>query len=113
MATAADLVFVSQRVLCATLQSETSACQSYRRVDLLAGARAFFDGPNFKRDFRLDRPGEVIRWWESRRLHFNVVVGCTGIITCILMIVCAFTAENVVGEAIGMPDGPLLGVFGI
>ncbi len=57
--------------------------------------------------------GEVIRWWEGRRFFFNSVVGCTGVITCVLLIVCAFTAESSVGEPIGMPDGPLLGVFGI
>jgi hypothetical protein len=58
-------------------------------------------------------PGEVIRWWEGRRFFFNSVVGCTGVITCVLLIVCAFTADSTVGEPIGMPDGPLLGVFGI
>jgi hypothetical protein len=58
-------------------------------------------------------PGEVIRWWEGRRLFFNSVVGCTGVITCVLLIVCALTADSTVGEPIGMPDGPLLGVFGI
>lgn len=57
--------------------------------------------------------GEVIRWWEGRRFFFNSVVGCTGVITSVLLIVCAFTAESSVGEPIGMPDGPLLGVFGI
>ena len=39
------------------------------------------------------------------------MVGCTGFITCFLLIVCAFTADATVGEPIGMPDGPLLGVF--
>jgi hypothetical protein len=29
------------------------------------------------------------------------------------LIVCAFMAESMVGEPIGLPDGPLLGVFGI
>ena len=36
-------------------------------------------------------------------LIFNLVVGCK----C----VCAFTADSLVGEPIGMSDGPLLGVF--
>jgi len=75
--------------------------------------KAFFDGPKFKRKTPLNSASEVIRWWESRRFFFNCVVGCTGIITCILMIICAFTAESFVGEAIGMSDGPLLGLFGI
>ena len=29
------------------------------------------------------------------------------------MIVCAIVSEPIVGEAIGLPDGPLLGVFAI
>jgi hypothetical protein len=52
------------------------------------------------------RPEEVIRWWEGRRLYFNSVVGFTGVITCVLLIICAFTADSIVGEPIGMPDGP-------
>ncbi|HEY5253260.1 MAG TPA: hypothetical protein VIJ53_01315 [Acidobacteriaceae bacterium] len=73
--------------------------------------KAFFNRPEFKRELPLTSPWEIIRWWESRRVFFNMVVACTGILTCILCIACAVIAESVVGEAIGMPDGPLLGVF--
>jgi hypothetical protein len=73
--------------------------------------KAFFNRPEFKRELPLNGPLEVIQWWETRRVFFNYVVGCTGIITCILVIVCAFIADSVVGEAIGMTDGPLLGIF--
>lgn len=58
-------------------------------------------------------PGEVIRWWEGRRFFFDSVVGFTGVTTCVLLIICAFTADSTVGEPIGMPDGPLLGFFAI
>ncbi|HEY0796899.1 MAG TPA: hypothetical protein VGD64_14095 [Acidisarcina sp.] len=75
--------------------------------------RSFFDGPRFKRDQPHNSAAEVIRWWESRRFFYNVIVGCTGIITCILMIACALTAEPVVGEAIGIPDGGIWGIFAI
>jgi hypothetical protein len=68
-------------------------------------------GPIFRRDIPLVGAGDVIRWWEARRFFFNCVVGCTGIITCALLIVCAVWAESAVGEPIGLPDGPLLGVF--
>ena len=74
---------------------------------------AFFDGPKFKRALPLVGAGGVLRWWESRRFFFNYVVGCTGVISCALSIVCAFMAESMVGEPIGLPDGPLLGIFGI
>jgi hypothetical protein len=73
--------------------------------------KAFFSRPEFKRELPLTRPLEVIRWWESRRVFFNVVVGCTGMLTCVLCIACAVIAESFVGEAIGMTDGPLLGIF--
>jgi hypothetical protein len=72
-----------------------------------------FRGSEFRRDQPLRSLGEVIRWWERRRFFFNCVVGCTGVITCVLLIICAFTADSTVGEPIGMPDGPLLGVFAI
>jgi hypothetical protein len=67
----------------------------------------------FRREMAAADKGDVVLWWESRRIFFNLVVGCTGIITCVLVIVCAFVSEPIVGEAIGLPDGPLLGLFGI
>jgi hypothetical protein len=73
--------------------------------------RAFYERQDFERSRPATGAGEVIRWWESRRLFFNLVVGCTGLVTCVLLIVCAFTADSLVGEPIGMSDGPLLGVF--
>ncbi len=73
--------------------------------------RMLYKRPVFERSQTAVRAGEVIRWWESRRLFFNLVVGFTGLITCALLIVCAFTSDSMVGEPIGMTDGPLLGVF--
>jgi hypothetical protein len=70
-----------------------------------------YQRPVFERRQTAVQAGEVIRWWESRRLFFNLVVGTTGLITCVLLIICAFTADSMVGEPIGMTDGPLLGVF--
>lgn len=80
---------------------------------IVRSIKTLLGGPRFERSEPIDRASDVIRWWESRRLFFNMVVGCTGIITCILLIVCAFMADSTVGEPIGLPDGPLLGVFGV
>lgn len=74
---------------------------------------ALYDRPVFKRETPVDDARDVIRWWEDRRLFFNFVVGCAGILTCILLIVCAFVSEPIVGEAIGLPDPLLFGIFGI
>ncbi len=84
------------------------------RAGILFGLiKSWFDGEKFKRDLPCAGDVEVILWWESRRFFFNYVVGLAGILTCILCLICAFTSEPIVGEAIGLPDGPLLGVFGI
>ena len=73
--------------------------------------RAFFKRPEFERREPASSAGEVIKWWESRRLFFNLVVGCTGLFTCCLLVICALTSDPFVGEPIGMTDGPLLGIF--
>ncbi len=69
--------------------------------------------PQFQRNPLTMNTREVIGWWESRRIFFNLVVGCTGLVAVILMIGCGLIADATVGEAIGLPDGPLLGLFGI
>ncbi len=73
--------------------------------------KEFYERPDFIRSQPAIAAGDVIRWWKRRRLFFNLVVGLTGLITCVLLIVCAFTADSMVGEPIGMTDGPLLGAF--
>ena len=73
--------------------------------------KKFYERPDFVRINPTVSAGDVIRWWESRRLFFNLIVGITGLVTCVLLVVCAFTADSLVGEPIGMSDGPLLGIF--
>jgi hypothetical protein len=73
--------------------------------------KRFYERSDFTRREPATSARESIRWWESRRFFFNLVVGCTGLLTCFLLLVCAFTADSFVGEPIGMTDGPLLGIF--
>lgn len=75
--------------------------------------RVLFRGPTFQRQASDGSFGDVIKWWERRRVFFNVVVGCTGLVTCALVVICILASESTVGESIGLPDGPLLGLFGI
>lgn len=67
----------------------------------------------FKRDLLQIDPEQAIKWWESRRFFFNIVVGCTGIVTCVAMIAYALVAEPRVGEAIGLPDPPIFVLLGV
>ncbi len=73
--------------------------------------KRFYERPDFIRIDTANAASDVIRWWESRRLFFNVIVGITGLLTCVSLVLCAFTADSLVGEPIGMTDGPLLGIL--
>ena len=46
-------------------------------------------------------------------MFFNTVVGCVGIVSTALMISCGFVSEPLVGDAIGIPDPPILVPLGI
>ena len=67
--------------------------------------------------FRRARPHErnwdVIAWWESRRIPFNLIVGATGIASAIVMLMTGFVTEHVVGEAIGVPGSPLVAIIAV
>jgi hypothetical protein len=75
--------------------------------------KTFYDRSVFKRESPTVTVHEVIRWWKTRRPFFNEVVGCAGIVTCVLLIVFAAISEPIVDEAIGLPDGAVLGIGGI
>jgi hypothetical protein len=75
--------------------------------------RRFFSGRVYERDPHLTHPAQIRRWWEERRLFYNIVVGCVGGVTSVLMILCGFISEPIVGEAIGIPDPPILVPLGI
>jgi hypothetical protein len=81
-------------------------------VLLLALGRPF-TGRVYERDAHLTDPAQIRHWWEERRLLYNIVVGCVGLVTCALMILCGFVSEPIVGEAIGIPDPPILVPLGI
>ena len=53
----------------------------------------------------------ILRWWESRRLTFNVVVGATGVVTIALMKVIALTPPLSMHLPIFWPGIAAYGVF--
>jgi hypothetical protein len=55
---------------------------------------------------------ETIAWWETRRVFYNLVLILVGMAGVFLMLLCGALAEPLVGEAIGIPDGPILIPFG-
>ncbi len=66
----------------------------------------------FRRSTSLNRY-EIVGWWELRRLPYNLVVGATGIVTVVIMVVTSIICEKRIGVAIGMPDPPIFAIFGI
>lgn len=72
------------------------------------------DSPLGKREpGSVQSAGDVLRWWEIRRIAFNLIVGATGIGTCILCLLIALVAEAMLDVPIGIPDPPIIAVLGI
>lgn len=69
--------------------------------------------PLFQRAEHLEKPWQIILWWEKRRIPFNLIVGATGFLVCALLFGIAVFSENKFGEPIGLPDPPLFGVIAI
>lgn len=55
----------------------------------------------------------MIGWWESRRPWFNLIVGITGVITCIVCAVVAVAASTLYNSEFGWPDPPLFAFVGM
>ena len=67
----------------------------------------------FQRPEHIESPRQIISWWETRRLFYNLIVGTTGIVTCVILFGIAMFSEKRFGEPIGIPDPPLFGIIGI
>src|SRR5829696_2147783 len=50
---------------------------------------------------------QVIGWWEARRIPFNLIVGVTGAVTSVAILITAFVSERLTGEPVGWPDPPI------
>jgi hypothetical protein len=67
----------------------------------------------FRRARRPERTWDVIVWWESRRIPYNLIVGATGVASAIVMLLTGLVTEHVVGDAIGVPESPLFAIFAV
>ena len=66
----------------------TRAQASRRLIQQLAGTR-LLDRPV------VSSPGQIVSWWESRRMLFNLLVGGVGLMGCLVMLVCGVESESV------------------
>jgi hypothetical protein len=80
---------------------------------LIRTLRWISSSPLGRRSRRLDTVWGVIGWWEVRRVPFNLVVGATGIVTSVLILLIAWLSERWLGIPVGLPDPPILVIVAV
>ncbi len=60
----------------------------------------------------LDSFVDMLKWWELRRVPYNVIVGAAGLVTCAIALGVAAVAEAKLNDALGMPH-PVLAIAGV
>jgi len=66
-----------------------------------------------RRDKPLKTSWAVIGWWEARRIPFNLLVGATGLVATIAILVVAWASERTLGIPVGLPDPPFFAILGV
>ena len=66
-----------------------------------------------RRDYPITSAREAIGWWEARRIPFNLIVGSTGIISCIAVSIVGLGSYFLFDSDFGLPGSPGLALFGI
>jgi len=66
-----------------------------------------------RRDVPLVSAWDVIGWWESRRIPFNLIVGSAGILSCMVVGIVAAGASILFDSDFGLPNPTLFALVGI
>lgn len=82
-------------------------------MNLAAFAQKLLALPLFTRREEITGKAEIIKWWELRRIPFNIAVGITGVFTCVVILIVATVSSSTFGESLGLPDPPGIAIFGI
>jgi len=69
--------------------------------------------PLFSRNQSPVRAWDVVAWWESRRIPYNLIVGAAGIASGVIILATAYVTEKIIGEAIGLPDPPFFAIIAV
>lgn len=67
----------------------------------------------FRRTQPTQTDWEIIAWWESRRIPYNLIVGATGIVSCAIVLLTALVTEKLFGEPIGLSGSPLFEILAV
>lgn len=66
--------------------------------------------PPFRRTTPLTTPGEILVWWELRRIAYNLIVDIAGICCCLQMFAVILLLEVAFGVDC-FPDPPIFALF--
>jgi hypothetical protein len=66
----------------------------------------------FQRRDNVNSRWQIILWWELRRFAFNLIVGATGVLTCVLLVCEGLFAQEKFGN-IDLIGSPIFAMFGI
>ena len=55
----------------------------------------------------------ILKWWELRRIPYNVLVGLAGVFTCAVSVGVAAMASERFNEPLALPDPPIFAAFGV
>ena len=58
-------------------------------------------------------PWQVISWWETRRIPYNILVGAVGLCSGALCLVTGLLSEGFLGDAFGIPNPPVIAMFAV
>lgn len=65
----------------------------------------------FKRAENLNTTWQIVLWWELRRIPFNLIIGATGIFTCVFLFGLEMLLKNDILDNL-LPDPPAIAIFG-
>jgi len=86
------------------------AAQEENPRRIVAATRRLGNLAIFRRDAPITNAWDTVGWWETRRIPYNLIVGGTGILTCI--VVAIFAAGSIFFFDVDL-GSPLSGVIGI
>jgi hypothetical protein len=69
--------------------------------------------PLFRRERPPERDRDVIAWWESRRIPYNLIVGASGFASLMLMLLTVYVSEHFVSEALDTQGSPLFEILAL
>ena len=65
----------------------------------------------FARDTSPASAWQVIGWWELRRIPYNLIVACAGVLTCTFVAIVALASSILFGKDFGLPNPPIFGII--